>query len=194
MRPVFNLAKEIDTMVYVDADRMLQTMVPGCLGVVKSPRAFFRQLPASPLYRDSIMVLSFVSLLSVVVSVLFHAEAMLFLYPLVWVLMLITLKLFELYLSRTVRGANGRPLAGCNAFRILTYASVPLALMFVPWLTLAAQFWALYLLWMGLVERVKVPSTVAAMAVFIPGLVMMAIGNIGWMLILAKVPQLDAWL
>ncbi|MDQ6951814.1 MAG: YIP1 family protein [Mariprofundales bacterium] len=181
-------------MIYVDDARMLQTMVPGCLGVLRSPKEFFRAMPGSQLYRNSIMVLTFVSFLSVLVSMIFHAEAMLFLYPLVWVVMLIVLKLFETYLVAAVRSVTGRALAGSNAFRILTYASVPLALMFVPWLTMAAQAWALYLLWLGLVKRINVPAISAAVIVFLPGILLMVVGNVGVVMVFEIIPKLRPWL
>ncbi|MDX8409326.1 MAG: YIP1 family protein [Mariprofundales bacterium] len=177
-------------MIYVDDARMLQTMVPGCLSVLRTPREFFRQLPASPFYRNSIMVMTFVTMISVIVTVPFYTEAMLFLYPVVWVVALITLKLCEVYLVWAVRCFADQPLAGSNAFRVITYASVPMALIFVPWLALVALLWSLYLMWLGLVERLKVAPGTAASIVLVPSLLLMVAVGVGLVLLMSVMPQL----
>jgi len=136
------------------------------------------------------MVMTFVTILSVVFTLPFYAEAMLFLYPAVWVTALIVFKLSEIYLVWAVRHFAGRPLAGSNAFRMVSYASVPMVLVFVPWLVLVALVWSLYLMWLGLVERLKVAPRVAAAIVLVPSLLLMATVGTSLVWLMSVMPQL----
>ncbi len=155
--------------VYLDDDRLMETLLPAMRSVLQAPDAFFRDLPPTHRYRGAILLLTAISMVSVFLSYPFYGALMLFLFPVVWIGMVVGLLAWARYLRWCVRrfSDDGR-IAVSNAFLLSSYASVPLAAMFVPWLGAVASLWSLYLMWRGVVARGKVAPSIALMLVLFP--------------------------
>ncbi|MDQ6964051.1 MAG: YIP1 family protein [Mariprofundales bacterium] len=175
-------------MVYLDIHRLMATMFPSCIAVLRSPREFFSGLPPTSRFFGSILLLTAISMLSGFIVYPFYGALMMFLFPVVWIILVIGMLAWSHFLSWAVGRFSESRLVPSNAFLLSAYASVPLVAGFVPWVGLLAVLWFVYLMWLGIVERGRVSPQLAAGLVALPGVLLLSVAAA----LVVMLPQLAA--
>lgn len=158
----------MNIMVYFDEGRMMETLVPSCVSVLKEPRAFFRGLPPTAKYYGSVLILTAIAMVAGFIAYPFRDALMMFMFPVVWVCLVMGLLMWAHVVSWAISAFSDSRLVTSNAFAVLAFAAVPLVLAFIPWVGLAAAMWSIYLMWVGIAERGKVSAGLAAVLVAVP--------------------------
>ncbi|MDX8412864.1 MAG: YIP1 family protein [Mariprofundales bacterium] len=161
-------------MVYFDIHKMMATIAPSCMGVLQSPKVFFKGLPPTSRFFGSIIILTAISMVSGFIVYPFYGALMMFLFPVVWIFLVMGMLSWAHFLSWGVGKFSDSRLVPSNAFLLSAYASVPLVVGFVPWLGALAALWSIYLMWVGVVERGRVSPLLAAVLMVVPGSLLLA--------------------
>lgn len=175
--------------VYFDSNRPVETFLSSVKLVLTSPRSFLEQMPPAYYYRDGIFLLTLIVMGASILSTPFYNVLFLFMLPMTWGLILISLRLWAGYLSWAVGTFAKQKLSSKRAFQLSAYASVPLLFSFVPVLALIATLWNLYLMWLGLVAHCKVSGFSALMIIVVPLLVLIASTVVLVILLMATMPD-----
>jgi hypothetical protein len=176
--------------IYFTGNKPTETLLPTVKALLTSPRSFFENMPRAIYFKDAMFFVSIIVFAFSFLSVPFHSVLFLFMLPVTWGALLISLWLWSKYLSWAVRTFTDKKLSAANAFQLSGYASLPLVLCTIPYVGVVAVLLNLYLLWLGLVSYCRV-SGGAAMTILIVPIVLLGATTAAFTAMLIKaVPQL----
>jgi len=161
-------------MVYFNIHAMMSTIFPSWSGVMRTPKAFFSGLPSTPRFFGSVLMITAVAMLAGFVVYPFDGALMMFAFPVTWIILVMGMLSWAHFLSWGIAKFSDSRLVPSNAFLLSAYASVPLVVMFIPWLGIVAVVWSIYLMWVGIVERGRVSPLLAAGLMAVPGILLLA--------------------
>jgi len=175
---------------YFESNRPMETFLPVIKALIKTPKAFFEQMSPAYFFRDGIFFVSIIIFLATFVSMPFSNVLFLFLLPVTWGLLLVSLRFWSVYMAWAVRVFAKQKLSTRQAFQISTYAAFPMVFVAVPVLGVLASIWNLYLMWVGLVSYCKISGKNAAMIIMIPVIILLVSTVFLITLLIAVFPQL----
>ncbi|RME86750.1 MAG: hypothetical protein D6771_01350 [Zetaproteobacteria bacterium] len=175
------------------ADRMMQTFFPTLAEVISKPVDFFKKMPRTAYYKDSLLYILIIFVLESVVAIPYSKFSLMFLLPAYAIAMLVWLWVWASLMGAFARSL-GSWLTTVNAFQIAAYAATPWILAPWPWLTIPTMLWFVALNWLGLVHLGKLSASKAAIVAGILGIVLAL--PTGWaeMQIFHLMPKLPALL
>jgi len=166
-----------NAMVYFEANRPAQTLIPAIRSLVSQPREFFSSLPNAIYYRDSLLFVSIIVFLLSVLSIPFHSFIMLFAFPITLGIVIIGMWSLSRYLKWAASSFAKTRLSATQAFQISAYAFLPMACSTLSWFGIVALLASMYLLWLGLVANRQIKSTTAWMIVAVPFVFVAMLGS-----------------
>ncbi len=172
-------------MNYFDKNQMLSTFLPAVRSLLVAPKQFFTEMPTAAFYGNAFFYTTFLVFIASFVGVPFYQWTLLFMVPVSWGVTLLLTWLWGKYIAWAVRTLAKKKLGPANAFQMVSYASTPAMVIYIPVASMVGSAWGLYLLWTALVERLKVSAAMAAMIIAVPALSTYAVGYVVHMVIVA---------
>jgi len=155
-------------MVYFEANRPAQTLIPAIRTLVSRPRDFFESLPNAIYFRDGLLFVSIIVFLLSVLSIPFHSFIMLFAFPITLGIVIVGMRFLSSYLKWAASSFAKTRLSATQAFQISAYAFLPMVFSTLSWFGIVALLASMYLLWLGLVANRQIKSATAWLMVAVP--------------------------
>ncbi|HKI61728.1 MAG TPA: YIP1 family protein [Mariprofundaceae bacterium] len=177
-------------LIYFTGNKPSATLLPTVKALLTTPGSFFENMPRAIYFKDAMFFISIVVFAFSFLSIPFHGALFLFMLPVTWGAVLISLWLWSKYMSWAVRTFTDKKLSAANAFQLSGYASLPMLLCAIPYVGAVAGLWNLYLIWLGLVSYCRVSAGAAMVILIVPIVVLGATTAVFTTMLIKAVPQL----